>query len=212
MAIVGENGSGKSTLLKLLSGIYECDEGQIRINDIDIKEIEKKSLYRQFSAVFQNYGRYAMNIHDNICLNQDEDVLRMERVKSLRGLEELNKIPPEAILSREFGGMDLSGGQWQRVAIARSRYRSGEIYLLDEPTSAIDPNEEKTIYDLFQKMMKHKTSLIVTHRMGVTRLADRIIVLNKGKISGDGSHEELIEGCPDYQQLWTSQAQLYECC
>lgn len=210
LAIVGKNGSGKSTLLKLLSGIYECDEGEILINDINIKEIERKSLYHLFSAVFQNYGRYALNIRDNICLNQDADELRMKSVKNLKGIDEINNIEEDVILSREFGGIDLSGGQWQRIAIARSQYRSGEVYLLDEPTSAIDPNEEKVIYDLFQQLMKDKTSFIVTHRMGATKLADRIIVLNDGRVSGDGCHGELMEQCPDYQQLWTSQAQIYE--
>ena len=209
LAIVGKNGSGKSTLLKLLSGIYECDEGEIRINDINITDIDKKSLYRQFSALFQNYGRYAMNIQDNICLNQENDELRIEYVKKLKGLEAIDTINKEVVLSREFGGIDLSGGQWQRIAIARSQYRKGEVFLLDEPTSAIDPNEEKVIYDLFGQLMKNSTSLIVTHRMGATRLADRIIVLNDGKISGDGCHKDLIKKCPDYQKLWTAQAQIY---
>lgn len=210
IAIVGENGSGKSTFLKLLSGIYECEEGIILVNGHDIRNIRKQALYERFSAVFQNYGKYALNLNDNICLNQDREEKALEEVKSLAGLDELRKIEPEVILSREFGGIDLSGGQWQRIAIARSCYRNKEVYLLDEPTSAIDPNEEKTIYDLFGQIMKSKTSLIVTHRMGATKLADRIIVFHDGRISGDGNHKELMESCEDYRQLWNSQAKIYQ--
>lgn len=208
-AIVGKNGSGKSTLLKLLSGMYECDEGTILVNDMDIKNIEKKSLYKLFSAVFQNYGRYALNVNDNICLNGVKNEGLLAKIKNLKGLDEISKIDNGEILSREFGGRDLSGGQWQRIAIARCEYRDSEVYLLDEPTSAIDPNEEKAIYDLFDELMKNRTSLIVTHRMSATRLAGKIMVLKEGKMAGYGNHSELMETCKEYQQLWNSQAQIY---
>lgn len=209
IAIVGRNGSGKSTLLKLLSGIYECDEGTIFVNDIDIRDLDKKALYNLFSAVFQNYGRYALSLNENICLNKEEDEDKISSIVELPGLEEIKKIDKDKTLSREFGGIDLSGGQWQRIAIARSEYRKGEFYLLDEPTSAIDPNEEKVIYDLFGKLMQERTSMIVTHRMSATRLVDRIFVMNDGKLTGDGNHTELLENCDDYQKLWNSQAFVY---
>lgn len=210
VAIVGKNGSGKSTLLKLLSGIYECDEGIILVNDVDIKDIDKKSLYKLFSAVFQNFGRYAMDLKDNIYMGCEEDSDKIDRIINLPGLEEIQKTDDDKVLSREFGGIDLSGGQWQRIAIARSEYRDSEVYLLDEPTSAIDPNEEKTIYDLFDQLMKKRTSLIVTHRMSATKLADRILVMNNGKLTGDGNHAKLISTCEDYQLLWNSQVQMYQ--
>ena len=210
VAIVGKNGSGKSTLLKLVSGIYECDEGMILVNDIDIKKVDKVSLYQLFSAVFQNYGRYALDVEENIYLNQPKNEELINDIISLPGLNEIKKIGNKEILSREFGGIDLSGGQWQRIAIARSEYRNREFYLLDEPTSAIDPNEEKVIYELFKKLMLDRTSLLVTHRMSATKLVDRIFVMNNGKLAGDGKHAELLLNCGDYQELWNSQAQIYE--
>lgn len=109
----------------------------------------------------------------------------------------------------EDEGRDLSGGQWQRIAIARARYRDGEIYLLDEPTSAIDPNEEKRLYDLFRMITEGKTSVIVTHRMSAARLAEKIMVLKAGRLHGYGTHEELLSNCEEYRWLWSSQADIY---
>ncbi len=209
IAIVGKNGSGKSTLLKLLSGIYECDTGRILVNDIDIKNIDKQSLYGHFSAVFQNYGRYAVNLSENISLSEESKDNYIEDLMNRKGLAELRNIDKDVILSREFGGQDLSGGQWQRIAIARGYYHNRDCYLLDEPTSAIDPNEERTFYELFEALMRQKMGLIVTHRMGFAQLSDRILVIKDGRLSGDGKHKDLLEKCRDYQELWFSQANIY---
>ncbi len=209
IAIVGENGSGKSTVMKLLCGIYTCHDGCIRIGQKDIKSCNISSLYPKFTAVFQNYGRYAMTVDENIQLAETADPQSLAAVKDLQGLECLQELPGSEILSREFGGTDLSGGQWQRIAIARAKYRDGDIYLLDEPTAAIDPNEEKRLYDLFQTITDGKTAVIVTHRMSAARLADRIMVFKAGRLCGFGTHGELQEHCGEYRRLWSSQADIY---
>lgn len=210
IAIVGENGSGKSTFLKLLSGLYESDEGKILINGIDVRRITKESMYEAWSTVFQNYGKYALKLDENICLSHEKRLDILGKIKKMEGLEAIEKIDSTKVLSREFGGIDLSGGLWQRVAIARSVYKCSGYIMLDEPTSAIDPNEEKNLYNLFECLMNDKTSLIVTHRMGTTKLARRILVFDDGRIVGDGNHDELMNNCETYRKLWLSQATIYQ--
>ncbi|MDY5101807.1 MAG: ABC transporter ATP-binding protein [Agathobacter sp.] len=210
IAIVGENGAGKSTFIKLLCGIYVPREGNVFFNGQLRDKYVRKSILQRFTAVFQNFGRYAMNMDDNIILGDEEKQNNLASVKQMKELKCCNDINSDVILSHEFGGIDLSGGQWQRVAIARGIYRAGEIFLLDEPTSAIDPNEESRLYHLFQVITAGKTSVLVTHRMGAVKLVDKIIVMKAGKICGIGSHDELLSTCGEYQRLWYSQAGLYK--
>ncbi|MCR5767188.1 MAG: ABC transporter ATP-binding protein/permease [Lachnospiraceae bacterium] len=216
IAVVGENGSGKSTLVKLLSGLYEPNEGAVLYNNTDINDFQHKSVYDKETAIFQNYGKYELSIRDNIEIgkygsfeNTEKNADKQEmdyKIKTI--LEEVcfdyNKYEKldETILGREFGETDLSGGQWQRLAIARGLYRNGELMILDEPTSAIDPFEEERLYNLFCKVMKNKTAVIVTHRLRFTMWADRIVVMKDGKIVGNGSHKELMEKCNEYKRIW----------
>lgn len=209
IAIVGANGSGKSTLVKLLCGIYECTNGEVKVNGKNINDYSRQSLYSKFTAVFQNFGKYALTRDENIILAEKENEAKRSDILHLEGMEGLHKIPQDEVLSREFGGTDISGGQWQRIAIARARYRDGEVYLLDEPTSAIDPNEERTFYELFMQMMEGKMSFLVTHRMGAARLAEKIIVMQGGRICAFGTHEQLYGTCEEYQKLWDAQADAY---
>ena len=206
IAIVGTNGSGKSTLVKLLCGIYECTDGEVKVNGKNIKAYSRQALYSKFTAVFQNFGKYALTRDENIILAEKEEETKLSDILNSDGMESLHKIPQNEVLSREFGGMDISGGQWQRIAIARARYRDGEVYLLDEPTSAIDPNEELTFYQLFMQMMQGKTAVIVTHRMGAARLAEKILVMQEGRLCAFGTHEQLYRTCGEYQKLWDAQA------
>jgi ATP-binding cassette subfamily B protein len=208
IAVVGENGSGKSTFVKLLCGLYRCSKGDVYINGLSINNYSRTAVFDKFTTVFQQFGKYAMTVKENIVLAaQEDESLYKKVIKEVD--EKVAGIDSEAVLSLEYGGIDISGGQWQRLAICRARYKDGEVYLLDEPTSAIDPNEEKRLYDLFEYMTRGKTSVIVTHRMSAARLASKILVLNKGEVCGFGTHDELFENCLEYRKLWDSQAGMY---
>ena len=216
IAVVGENGSGKTTLMRLLSGIYTPKEGEICIDSSRFTSISQESLYSNFSAVFQHYQKYMMQLNENI---QISDLLYLASNKDLDLVCSNARIDPNnhtiypegynTMLSREFDGVELSGGQWQRIAIARGLYKKSQMIILDEPTAAIDPIEEANIYNDFIKLIRGKTALIVTHRLGSIKLANRIIVLDGGQIVGDGTHEHLLEKCSQYKKLFKEQKKWY---
>lgn len=224
IAIVGENGSGKSTIIRLITGLYEPDSGTVSYNGEDISKYKKSDIYKNTSAVFQKYQRYQMTLKENICISSvDREADSKEQKPELTG--ELDAIAEQAgitmdektypegyetMLSREFEGVDLSGGQWQRIAIGRGFYRNHGLIVLDEPTSAIDPYEETRIYNQFAEISRDKTAVIVTHRLGSVRLSDRIVVMKGGEIVQAGTHEELMgEADGEYARLYRSQEQWY---
>lgn len=219
IAIVGENGAGKSTLVKLMMGLYVPSEGTVYIDGIDSQQIARAHIYRGISAVFQRFQKYQMKLDDNIKMSdyslhesaeQKEQQLAIAAAKA--DIDVHQDVFPdgyETILSREFDGVDLSGGQWQRVAIARGFYRSHELIVLDEPTAAIDPLEETRIYEQFMKITDNKTAIIVTHRLGSAQIADRIIVLDQGEVVENGTHEQLLQAGGKYEQMFRAQAQWY---
>lgn len=215
IAIVGENGAGKSTLVKLLTGLYSPNTGNVYMGNTNCRNMSNKSLFQNKSAVFQNYQRYQMTLKNNImisALSLKKSEPDMDWVCVSAGLDVNNKEFQEGydtMLSREFGGVDLSEGLWQRIAISRALYRESNYIVLDEPTSAIDPLEEARIYKNFAEITKGKSALIVTHRLGSAKLADRVVVLKKGKIVESGTHSELMELKGEYTRLYEMQQQLY---
>ena len=214
LAIVGPNGAGKSTLVRLLTGLYLPTGGEVLVDGVSTKELAPQALYEGVSGVFQKYQRYQMTLKENVMIsdtasNSDADF------KAALTKAELDLDPgtfpvgAETMLSREFDGVDLSGGQWQRVAVARGFYRQHNLIILDEPTAAIDPLEETRIYKQFEEMSRNKTSILVTHRLGSARVADRIVVLDNGEISAVGTHAELMDTPGLYQEMYRAQAQWY---
>jgi len=212
VAIVGENGAGKTTLARLLTGIYKPNEGRVILCGMDTSDTDAHHLFSDLSGVFQKYQRYQMTLRDNIRISDFSGEADIETPLTQAGVPlESGSFPngAETMLSRDFEGVDLSGGEWQRVAIARGLYRVHDTILLDEPTAAIDPLEESRIYRQFMEMSKEKTAIIITHRLGSTQIADRVLVMDKGRIAGDGTHESLMADCELYRNMYNSQAEWY---
>lgn len=215
VAIVGENGAGKSTFAKLLLGLYCPTEGRVEIDGVDTRKIDPGDSVGKLSAVFQNFQKYKMTLEENVLMSDSRHPVDENRIlHSLHraGLDENGGEFGQGLdtmLSREFGGTDLSGGQWQRLAIARGLYRQHNLIVLDEPTAAIDPLKETEIYQKFAESAKNKTAVIITHRLGSARIADRIVVLDKGRIAEQGTHEELMGRHGLYSEMYHEQAKWY---
>lgn len=211
LAIVGENGSGKSTLTKIIMGLYKPSQGVVQYGNGNIAEYSNSFKFSNISAVFQNFIKYKLPAEDNIRISNisSQDSIENASAKINLSFDDL-KINNETILSREFGGRELSGGQWQRIAIARGLYRPHDLIVLDEPTAAIDPIEEANVFSTFKKLSDNKTCIFVTHRLGSTQIADKIVVMKNGKIVEEGTNQELIELKGKYYDLLKSQAKWYE--
>lgn len=205
VAIVGINGSGKSTLSKLLLGEFEPTKGEVLIGGVSSKKLKEPEIYDKRSQVSQFFNRYEMSLKENISFDKDlifseSDVKRFVKKKGL---------DLESILGREFGGVELSGGEWQRIAILRGFNKTSEFITLDEPTSAIDPINEKEIYDFFDDNSNGKTEIIITHRLGAIKYVDRILVMENGKIIEDGDFRELTERQGKFKEIYNSQSELF---
>ena len=213
IAIVGENGAGKTTLVKLLTGLYKPTAGSVKIGGADTSEAGYRALFDGVSGVFQRYQRYALTLAENVRIadfaggGDPARVLAENHIDA--GDREIFPRGLETMLSREFDGVDLSGGQWQRIAIARGFYRSSEIMVLDEPTAAIDPIEESAIYKKFAEAAAGKTAVIVTHRMGSAKIAQRIVVMRDGEVAEVGTHAELLLRGGLYASMFSAQAAWY---
>lgn len=211
LAIVGENGSGKSTLTKIIMGLYKPSQGVVQYDGKDMEKYSKSSKFRNISAVFQNFIKYKLSAEDNIKISNISSQDSIENVSSQINLSFADlKIKNETILSRDFGGQELSGGEWQRLAIARGLYRPHNLIVLDEPTAAIDPIEEANVFCTFKKLSNNRTCIFVTHRLGSTQIADKIVVMENGQIVEEGTNEDLINLKGKYYNLLESQAKWYK--
>jgi len=211
LAIVGENGAGKTTLTKIIMGLYSPTSGTVHYGKNDISSFISKSRFSRISSVFQNFIRYKLTAKENIKISDVETDGDVTQAASKAGAR-LSHLPKgiDTMLSREFDGTELSGGQWQRIAIARGLYRNYDMIVLDEPTAAIDPIEESNIFRLFNESAEGKTAILVTHRLGSTKIADRILLLEDGCICELGTHEQLIAQGGKYAQMYREQASWYE--
>lgn len=216
IVVVGNNGSGKTTLSKILLGIYTPGSGIVKIGGADIGRMTPEAVGAGMSAVFQKFQKYKMSVVDNVIISdhtlEDRDGAAFYQCMEKFGIElEKERFADgyDTVLSRDFGGTELSGGQWQRIAIARGIYRGRNIMILDEPTSAIDPLEETKLYEKFAELAQGRTALLVTHRIGLTKIADRIMVMDQGKLVQMGTYNELAEADGKFRELLQAQRKWY---
>jgi len=216
-AFVGRNGAGKTTVTKLLTGLYTEYEGEILINERELREYPAGTLKAFSSAVFQDFAKYYISMKDNIALGdisgtdaggRAAEAARMAGLEeTIAGLKDGIETPLGKILEN---GQDISGGQWQRVAIARSLTSRAPVKILDEPTAALDPVSESRVYEEFEKLMAGRTTIFISHRLGSTKLADEIIVIDNGRIAERGSHSELMNANGQYAEMFESQREWYK--
>jgi ATP-binding cassette subfamily B protein len=217
VSLLGYNGSGKSTLSKLMCGVLRNYDGTRKLNGKDIKDFPDESLYRYFGIGFQDFTRYSLSLKENIGFGMVEKMLDEDEINKAveKGnlYEIIGNLPngTDTIIGKEFdsSGQDLSGGQWQRVILSRAYMGEPELLILDEPTASIDPLEEMRMLMHFKDIVKGKTALLISHRIGFARLSDRICVMDNGAIVEDGTHDELLERRGYYYELFASQQELY---
>ena len=217
VVLVGLNGAGKSTLLKLIMRLYDPTEGVILLDGVDIREYDTAELYDMYGIIFQDFGRYADTAEENIRFG---DVRREHNTEDVRIAAErgnadgfIEQLPSgyTTPLTRLFeeNGIELSGGEWQKLSIARAFYKKSDILIMDEPTASLDPIAEQDVFNRFNELSKDKISVFVSHRLSGATTAGQIIVLEAGKVAEIGNHEELMAKKGKYFVLFTTQAQNY---
>ena len=216
LALVGENGAGKTTLVKLLARLYEPTEGRILLDGRDLSEYHPEDLRQQIGVIFQDYMRFMFSAAENIAVGNiesraDQDRIENSAEKSLANdvIEQLPNKYNQMLGKRFSDGVELSGGQWQKVALARAYMRDAQLIILDEPTSALDARAEHEVFIRFAELMKGKSAVLISHRFSTVRMADNILFLEYGQILEKGSHEELLEKGGRYAELFHLQAKGY---
>jgi ATP-binding cassette, subfamily B, bacterial len=216
VALIGENGQGKTTIVKLITRLYDPTAGQVLLDGVDLREYSLEDLYREISVIFQDFMRYEMTASENIAVGKidaldDSASLQIAAHKSLAD-EVVGRLPfkYDQMLGRRFdGGLDLSGGEWQKVALARAYLRDAQLLVLDEPTAALDARSEFEVFKRFAELTQDKMALFISHRFSTVRMADRIVVLENGSIAEQGSHDQLSKLGGRYAEMFEMQAASY---
>ncbi|MCD8095873.1 MAG: ABC transporter ATP-binding protein [Ruminococcus sp.] len=213
LALVGENGSGKTTLIKLLCGLYTPDSGKITIDNVNINEMDYEEKKKYFSVIFQDFVKYQMSLRENVALGDTTKIYNDDKIYTV--LKDVGFPIDTYTLEQQIGkfydeGIDLSGGQWQKVAIARALYSDSKFIILDEPTASLDPVAESKLYQLFQKIIHQRGYIMISHRLASAKLCDKILVLQNGSIIEEGSHDELMLQGGYYQKMYTKQSEWYK--
>ncbi len=216
VALIGENGQGKTTIVKLITRLYDPTEGQVLLDGIDLRDYSLEDLYREIGVIFQDFMRYEMTARENVAVGRIEELGNLDDIvtashKSLAD-EVIAKLPNkyDQMLGRRFdGGVDLSGGEWQKLALARAYLRDAQLLILDEPTAALDARSEFEVFERFAELTGGKMALFISHRFSTVRMADRIVVLSQGQIIEDGSHPQLMALGGQYAGMFELQAASY---
>ena len=217
MAFVGENGAGKTTLIKLLLQFYEPSEGEILLDGIPIRQYDRAAYQKYFGVIFQDFVKFELSLRENIAIGEISEINDQQRIEGAAEKSLASQVVGELPLGydQQLGkrfkqGKDLSGGQWQKIAIARAYMKDAEVLILDEPTSALDARAETEAFDRFIKLTRGKTAVIISHRFSTVRIADRIMVLKDGAVLELGTHEELMQNNKLYSELFNLQAAGYK--
>ncbi len=216
IALVGENGAGKTTLVKLLARLYDPDEGRILLDGVDLRDYDLESLHRNIGVIFQDFVRYEFLLRENIAVSEivaSEDRERIEEA-ARRSLADAvaRRLAGgyEQQIGRRFeGGVELSGGEWQKVALARAYLRDAQVLILDEPTAALDARAEYEVFQRFAELTLGRMAVIISHRFSTVRMAERIVVLKQGRVIEHGTHAELLASSGLYAELFNLQAAGY---
>jgi ATP-binding cassette subfamily B protein len=216
MALIGENGQGKTTIVKLITRLYDPTEGQILLDGIDLREYDLEDLHREIGVIFQDFMRYEMTALENIAVGRVEEIGNLELLKSAAQKsmadQTIGRLPLgyDQMLGRRFEqGVDLSGGEWQKVALARAYLRDAQLLILDEPTAALDARSEFEVFHRFAELTTGKMALFISHRFSTVRSADRILVLANGRIAEEGTHDQLSRLGGRYAEMFEMQASSY---
>ena len=214
LAIVGKNGSGKSTFIKLLCRLYDPTEGEILLNGIDIKKYDYDEYRQIFSVVFQDFQLFSFPVAQNVAAGLEYDEEKVWRALAQAGMAErvknMEKGLDTVIYKQEDEGVEISGGEAQKLAIARALYKDAPVVILDEPTAALDPVSELEVYERFDEMVEEKTAIYISHRMSSCRFCENIVVFEDGNIAQIGNHDTLVSQNGLYRELWNAQAQYYQ--
>jgi ATP-binding cassette subfamily B protein len=216
IALVGENGQGKTTIVKLLTRLYDPTAGAIYLDGVDLREYDLEDWWKEIGAIFQDFVRYDMTAAENIAvgrINSPLDPMQIQAAAKKSHAEsvirKLRRMYDQPLGCRFEGGVDLSGGEWQKIALARAHLRDAQLLILDEPTAALDARAEREVFERFAELTRGKTTLLISHRFSTVRMADRILVLEGGKIAEEGPHDRLMNDGGRYAEMFEIQAAGY---